>query len=394
MINKVKDSIIAILNIVIISISIVVLMPLNTTMIYANSNEISINIDGVNVDFEKYGTYPIIIDGTTYVPLRSLFEAFGAVEDEDKGNNILGETYSNNVNVYTFNLKVGDYDLETVLNIHERFQPQNSFFVVNYTKDGESALLGFPKYNIILQEGRTYLPIRGISEAFGYTVNWDATSNTVLIDTANPSSKGFEFVDTYILRTEIRNLKRALNIDDTVTTNSEAIKSKTMEELQLELDELKTKASELRNIEVGLETPSVTEVTVTDKNKEKIDEVVALINAYRVEAGVSEVVLNEEISAIAQTKVNDMLENKYFEYLSPTYGTVADMLKLYHIDFTAVGENIAKNENTVEDVMDYWTNSVLHKKNLENENYTDIGIGLGEDKLGNLYWVQIFVNYR
>jgi uncharacterized protein YkwD len=55
-----------------------------------------------------------------------------------------------------------------------------------------------------------------------------------------------------------------------------------------------------------------------------------------------------------------------------------------------VGENIAMGRLTSSGVVDMWMKSKLHKDNILNRNFTEIGVGFYKAKNGDIYFCQIF----
>lgn len=58
-------------------------------------------------------------------------------------------------------------------------------------------------------------------------------------------------------------------------------------------------------------------------------------------------------------------------------------------DAKEVGENVAKDYLSAQDVFDGWINSKPHKENIEND-FTHTAISVKEDSNGNMYFTQIF----
>jgi len=58
-------------------------------------------------------------------------------------------------------------------------------------------------------------------------------------------------------------------------------------------------------------------------------------------------------------------------------------------DAKEVGENVAKDYISAQDVFDGWINSTAHKENIEND-FTHTAISVKKDSNGNLYFTQIF----
>lgn len=112
------------------------------------SDEISVFIEGQKVEFDQP---PVIIDGRTLVPMRALFEALGA-EVYWYGETKTVQGISRGVSVE--------------ITIDEAFMLRNTCGVD----------LDVPAKII---NGRTMIPLRVVSEAFGMQVIWDNQSRTI-----------------------------------------------------------------------------------------------------------------------------------------------------------------------------------------------------------------------
>ncbi|MDT3765603.1 CAP domain-containing protein [Priestia filamentosa] len=120
------------------------------------------------------------------------------------------------------------------------------------------------------------------------------------------------------------------------------------------------------------------------------EQVVQLVNKEREKQGLKPVTLDKELSDVATKKSEDMKAKGYFDHTSPTYGSPFDMMKQFGIEYKSAGENIAKGQQTPEEVMNSWMNSDGHRKNILNPSFTHIGVGYVED--GNsTYWTQMFI---
>ncbi|MBY0064566.1 MULTISPECIES: CAP domain-containing protein [Priestia] len=133
----------------------------------------------------------------------------------------------------------------------------------------------------------------------------------------------------------------------------------------------------------------------TDKAEQTKDasqfeqKVVDLVNQEREKQGLKPLTLNKELSDVARTKSKDMMDKGYFDHNSPTYGSPFDMMKQFGIEYTTAGENIAKGQQSPEDVMNAWMNSDGHRKNILNPDFTEIGVGYV--KGDTTYWTQQFI---
>ncbi|QCR25657.1 CAP domain-containing protein [Priestia megaterium] len=133
----------------------------------------------------------------------------------------------------------------------------------------------------------------------------------------------------------------------------------------------------------------------TDKSEQTKDasqfeqKVVDLVNQEREKQGLKPLTLNKKLSDVARTKSKDMMDKGYFDHNSPTYGSPFDMMKQFGIEYTTAGENIAKGQQSPEDVMNAWMNSDGHRKNILNPDFTEIGVGYV--KGDTTYWTQQFI---
>ncbi|WLR43387.1 CAP domain-containing protein [Bacillus carboniphilus] len=137
-----------------------------------------------------------------------------------------------------------------------------------------------------------------------------------------------------------------------------------------------------------------TETPNTDTNEEtatlsdEVQQVIDLTNEERRKNGLSDLKADQELSAVAKAKSDDMQANNYFSHTSPNHGTPFEMMRSYGIDFNTAGENIAQGQPTAADVVEDWMNSEGHRKNILNGDYTHIGVGYNSN---GHYWTQMFV---
>lgn len=126
---------------------------------------------------------------------------------------------------------------------------------------------------------------------------------------------------------------------------------------------------------------------VSNLESEKIEAVCALTNTERLDTGASELVLDPELTAIAQAHARDMVERSYFSHTNPDGESPFDRLREAGVTYQAAAENIAWGQSTPSSVMTAWMNSSGHRTNLLNTRYRKIGVGSYQN-----HWVQIFTN--
>ena len=137
-------------------ILIVLLLVSSIHPVMANDG-IKVEIDGQQIMFD---VPPMLINGRTMVPLRTIFEALGAsVVWNDASQSVISTK--------------GDVTVSLTIN--------SSTMYVNKTE----VILDSPPCII---NGRTLVPVRAVSEAFGTSVKWIDKENSVVISTDNSSS--------------------------------------------------------------------------------------------------------------------------------------------------------------------------------------------------------------
>lgn len=152
---------------------------------------------------------------------------------------------------------------------------------------------------------------------------------------------------------------------------------------QLSSEDHQKKDEEIPEKNEAAKTPE-DDFTISEYEKK----VAELVNQIRIENGLSPLTLNNELSAVARKKSQDMKDNHYFNHTSPVYGSPFDMMKSFGIIYKTAGENIAMGQRTPEEVVNAWMNSEGHRANILNSSFTQIGMGYVAE--GN-YWTQMFI---
>ncbi|MDO4556552.1 MAG: CAP domain-containing protein, partial [Lachnospiraceae bacterium] len=110
------------------------------------------------------------------------------------------------------------------------------------------------------------------------------------------------------------------------------------------------------------------------------------VNAQRKKAGVPALKLYSPINKTSQIKAKDMYKEQSLSHYSSTLGNVYDQYSKSGIVGSVCGENIARYQIDVKEVMSSWMNSKGHKANILDREYTDLGVGYYKG-----YWVQQFI---
>ncbi|MCL1878198.1 MAG: CAP domain-containing protein [Defluviitaleaceae bacterium] len=100
------------------------------------------------------------------------------------------------------------------------------------------------------------------------------------------------------------------------------------------------------------------------------------INKARVAQGVPALAINHEAARLARYRTEEMVALDFFGHGSRLYGEPDQMLVRFGVPFMAAGVNIAKGQDTAEEVAGAWLSSPEHAQILLNKNFTSAGIGL------------------
>jgi uncharacterized protein YkwD len=107
--------------------------------------------------------------------------------------------------------------------------------------------------------------------------------------------------------------------------------------------------------------------------------IISYTNKERTKLGISYLGLDSKLTHAAESKLQDMFQNQYFEHVSPTGESVSDVAKKAGYEYIVVGENLALGIFGGDDqVVAAWMASPGHKKNILDERYRDIGIAVGQ----------------
>lgn len=145
-----------------------------TAFAASQGTDIKVKVDGKILKLDQS---PVIMNGTTLVPVRPIFEALGfdvrwETQSRPDNRQINASRYINEETI-RFNVQI-----------------DNNRMVVDYVDYGENP----PRFVVVDRKfdvppqvinGNTLIPVRGISEALGCKVEWLESENMVVIDTTN-----------------------------------------------------------------------------------------------------------------------------------------------------------------------------------------------------------------
>lgn len=94
--------------------------------------------------------------------------------------------------------------------------------------------------------------------------------------------------------------------------------------------------------------------------------------------------LNNDLNRAAYKHSLDMYENQFLDHISSNGDNLVERMQQVDYLWRAVGENIAHNQKSIEQVIDDWLSSPGHCSNLMSEEYTETGVALVKH-----YWTQV-----
>lgn len=112
-----------------------------------------------------------------------------------------------------------------------------------------------------------------------------------------------------------------------------------------------------------------------------VTNVLQMVNQRRLDADLSPLTISPELTTAANQKANDMFTKNYWAHISPTGTTPWVFITRSGYDYLYAGENLAKDFDKSQEVVDAWMNSSSHRANLLKPEYTDIGLAVVNGKL-------------
>jgi uncharacterized protein YkwD len=118
-------------------------------------------------------------------------------------------------------------------------------------------------------------------------------------------------------------------------------------------------------------------------------EILIQINQYRLQHGLSKLVMNPLITQEARRHSQDMAMHKQ------PFGHTGFPTRMAHLRQSIPGalngaENVAYNYKTAKIVVDGWIHSAGHRQNILGH-YSMTGIGIARDSAGKPYYTQLFL---
>ncbi|MDO8240357.1 MAG: CAP domain-containing protein [Candidatus Moranbacteria bacterium] len=115
-----------------------------------------------------------------------------------------------------------------------------------------------------------------------------------------------------------------------------------------------------------------------EANDISAESVLKELNGARNAYGLNFLIKNDQLSAAAQAKLDDMLANNYFQHTSPSGVDPWHWLDENGYVYAVAGENLAMDFRTAEAQQKAWMESPTHRKNILNANFQEVGVAVGQ----------------
>jgi uncharacterized protein YkwD len=122
-------------------------------------------------------------------------------------------------------------------------------------------------------------------------------------------------------------------------------------------------------------------------------EMLARVNRERVSRGLAPLRRQPRLDDAAEAHARDMFARRYYSHDTPEGKSAMDRIQAAGYRARYAGENIARGQYSVDEVMDGWMESKTHRDHLLSPVFDDVGFGLafGKNPGGHeILWVQNF----
>ncbi len=106
--------------------------------------------------------------------------------------------------------------------------------------------------------------------------------------------------------------------------------------------------------------------------------VIDAMNVERASHGLAPLRVEPKLSAAASNRIVDMFDGHYFAHTSPTGLEPWKWVEQEGYDYREFGENLALGYPSAESVVDGWMHSPLHRANVLNTRFQEVGVAIAE----------------
>lgn len=129
----------------------------------------------------------------------------------------------------------------------------------------------------------------------------------------------------------------------------------------------------------GTASPVALPTGATEEIREQELAIAEGVNDERQAQGLATLEWRGDLARVAREYSRRMLDEGFFDHVSPEGESIADRVRDAGITFTAVGENLYQGDGPLDHVstaVDGWMDSPGHRENILREVFTQTGVGL------------------
>lgn len=113
----------------------------------------------------------------------------------------------------------------------------------------------------------------------------------------------------------------------------------------------------------------------------KVEDLLAFTNQERKQEGLPPLTLNSQLSEAASAKAVNMFAKNYWAHNAPNGITPWVFIQNVGYNYIYAGENLAKDFNDSEEVVNAWMASLSHRENMLSDKYDEIGFAVVDGML-------------
>ena len=114
------------------------------------------------------------------------------------------------------------------------------------------------------------------------------------------------------------------------------------------------------------------------------DKIIEYTNEYRLQNGKEPLVLNDDLTQAALSKAQDMFADNYWAHISPDGTEPWYFIAQSGYSYSHAGENLARDFTNPQSVVDAWINSPSHRKNIIEDDFSEIGVAVVDGDIGGV----------
>lgn len=115
-----------------------------------------------------------------------------------------------------------------------------------------------------------------------------------------------------------------------------------------------------------------------------VDKVLTQTNQLRGQGSLGALQYSDRLSQAAIAKGQDMFANQYWAHTSPTGREPWDFIRAVGYGYRVAGENLARDFDTTDTMMQAWMASPTHRENIMHPRYQEIGIAVIDGTLNGV----------